>query len=197
MYIASTKRVIATGPTSTNRISSKNGRFVPSETRSRSRPSCPLAAVLEPESRWGSAAAPGRARQSTPPPYFRALAIASLALRSSAVGSSPGKPAIEPSVLSFAIGRSCGASARACSRGVLSRRGPRRAPHHGLATVSDRGEDAMPDRRDPHRLAQSRPRDGPCGTSALGRVPPRPPLPLSGSGCRTRSHLDPDRDPRP
>ena len=100
-------------------------------------------------------------------------------------------------VPSFATGRSCGASARVCGRGVLSRRGPRRALHHGLATVSDRGADAMPDRRGPPPLAQSRPRDEPCGTSALGRVPPRPPLPLSGSVRRTRSHLDPDRDPRP
>jgi hypothetical protein len=100
-------------------------------------------------------------------------------------------------VLSFANGRSCGASARACGRGVLSRRGPRRARHHGPATVSDRGEDATLDRPDPPPLARSRPRGEPCGTSALGQVPPRPPLPLSGSARRTRSHPDPGRDPRP
>jgi len=99
--------------------------------------------------------------------------------------------------LGFATGRSCGALARACGRGVLARRGPRRALHHGLAAVSDRGEDATPDRPDPPPLARSRPQDEPCGTSALGRVPPRPPLPLSGSGRRTRSHPDPGRDPRP
>jgi hypothetical protein len=97
----------------------------------------------------------------------------------------------------FVTGRSCGASARVCGRGVLSRRGPGPALHHGRATASDRGEDAMPDHRDPPPLAHSRPRDEPCGTSDLGRVPPRPPLPLSGSARRTRSHPDPDRDPRP
>jgi hypothetical protein len=100
-------------------------------------------------------------------------------------------------VLSFATGRSCGASARVCGRGVLSRHGPRPALHHGRATASDRGEDAMLDHRDPPPLAQSRPRDEPCGTSALGRVPPPPLLPLIGSARRTRSHPDPDRDPRP
>jgi hypothetical protein len=97
----------------------------------------------------------------------------------------------------LAIDLSCGELVRVCGQGVLSRRGSRRALHHGPATVSDRGEAVTPDRRDPRPLAWSGPRDGPCGTSALGRVPPRPPLPLSGSGCRTRSHLDPDRDPRP
>ena len=96
-----------------------------------------------------------------------------------------------------ATGRSCGASARVCGRGVLSRRRPRRALHHGPATASDRGEDATPDRRDPPPLARSRPQDGLCGTSALGRVPPRPPLPLTGSGGQTRSRPDPDRGRRP
>jgi hypothetical protein len=105
----------------------------------------------------------------------------------------------EPSVPvpSLATGRSCGALARACGRRVLPRHGRRRAPHHGPATGSDRGEDAMPDHRDPPPLAQSTPQDEPCGTSALGRAPPRPPLPSSGSARRTRSHPDPDRDPRP
>jgi hypothetical protein len=100
-------------------------------------------------------------------------------------------------VLSSATGRSFGASARACGRDALSRHARRRALHHGLATVSDRGEDAMPDRPDPPPLAQSRPRDEPFGTSARGRVPPRPPQPSYGSARRTRSHPGPDRDPRP
>jgi len=107
------------------------------------------------------------------------------------------RPSRQSQVLSFATGRSCGASARVRGRGVLSRRGPRPALHHGLATASDRGEDAMPDRRNPPPLAQSRPRDELCGTSALGRAPPRPPPPSSGSARRTRSRPDPDRAPRP
>jgi hypothetical protein len=96
-----------------------------------------------------------------------------------------------------AIGRSCGAMARVCGRGVLSRPGPRRALHRGLGMVSGRAADATPDRPGPPLLAQSRPQDEPCGTSALGRVPPRPPQLLSGSARRTRSHPDPGRDPRP
>ncbi len=108
-----------------------------------------------------------------------------------------GATGASPRVLSFATGRLSGALARARGRPVLSRRGPRRALHHGLATVFDRGEDAMPDRRDPPPLARSTPRDEPCGTSGLGRVQTRPPLPLSGWARRTRCHPGPDRDPRP
>jgi hypothetical protein len=96
-----------------------------------------------------------------------------------------------------ATGRSCGALARVCGRGVLSPRRPRRALHHGPVAAFERGEDAAPDRADPPPHARSRPQDEPCGTSALDRVPQRPPLPLTGSGCQTRSRPDPGRARRP
>lgn len=101
------------------------------------------------------------------------------------------------STVSCATGRSCGALARVCGRGVLFPHGPRRALHHGLAAAFERGEDVAPDRADPPPPARPRPQDEPCGTSALGRVPPRPPLPLTGSGGQTRSRPDPGRGRRP
>jgi hypothetical protein len=168
-----------------------------------SQPSASIASRARSAKRARTSRAPSEMPTArTIPTRIRAIAPAS-ATRRVYWRSPPGllpAPARRLNARSFdrpATGRSCGALARVCGRGVLSPRRPRRALHHGPVAAFERGEDAAPDRADPPPHARSRPQDEPCGTSALGRVPQRPPLPLTGSGCQTRSRPDPGRARRP